>query len=123
MITLLLVALGGAIGAPARYFVERAVQPTQESKSVGVGMPWGVFIVNLLGSALAGIASAATDGPLRTFLLVGICGSFTTFSGFAWQALRCWRSDRTRFAIVVAGITGGSILAFWIGWTITLRLG
>lgn len=123
MITLLLVALGGAIGAPARYFIERAAQPAREPGTVAIGIPWGVFIVNLVGSAIAGVASAATDGLLRTFLLVGICGSFTTFSGFAWQALRSWRADRMHFVIVVTGITGGSILAFWIGWTITLGLG
>jgi len=123
MITILLVALGGAIGAPARYFVERAVQTRQSSGAVAVPVPWGLFIVNLLGSALSGVAIAATEGPLRTFLLVGICGSFTTFSGFGWQSLRLWRTDRTRFAMLLIGVTGGSILAFWFGWMLTLRWG
>ncbi|HEV2372975.1 MAG TPA: CrcB family protein [Streptosporangiaceae bacterium] len=82
--TVLLVALGAAIGAPARYFTDRAVQVRHDSV-----FPWGTFIVNIAGSALLGfLAALPTHGTAGTVLGVAFCGAFTTYSTFAYETFR-----------------------------------
>ncbi len=76
----LLVALGGAIGAAARYGVYRLVGPAS--------WPWPTFLVNVLGGLLMGLLTGwllARAGPeaLRLFLGVGVLGGFTTFSAYS----------------------------------------
>ena len=78
------VAAGGAIGSVARYLVGLGFRAM-----LGPDFPWGTLIVNVTGSFLVGlfIALAATkwDLPQAThmFLVIGICGGYTTFSTFA----------------------------------------
>ena len=81
---ILFVALGGAIGAVGRYSLVTLV-----SQTLGGGFPFGTIIVNILGSFLLGalIEGASYWGnlsnELRLFLMVGVLGSFTTFSTFS----------------------------------------
>jgi CrcB protein len=81
---LLLVMLGGAIGAGCRYGVGKVA-----AAQLGTGFPWGTLAVNLVGGFLAGALVAALLGtgdrgePLRLFLGVGLLGGFTTFSAFS----------------------------------------
>jgi CrcB protein len=83
---LLLVMLGGAIGAGCRYGVGKVA-----AAQFGAGFPWGTLIVNLLGGFLAGALAAALLGtgereePLRLFLGIGVLGGFTTFSAFSME--------------------------------------
>ncbi|TFW56710.1 fluoride efflux transporter CrcB [Bradyrhizobium sp. MOS001] len=78
------VALGGAIGSVARYLVGAAV-----TKILGNHFPWGTLMINVTGSFLIGlfIALFAMDRhlpqALRLFLVVGVCGGYTTFSTFS----------------------------------------
>jgi CrcB protein len=78
------VALGGAIGAVARYLVVSGIGHVMAS-----GFPWGTLVVNVLGSVAMGALielSALIWSPspaLRAFLVVGLLGAFTTFSTFA----------------------------------------
>jgi fluoride exporter len=109
MITVLAVALGAAIGAPIRFALERHY-------TRGV-FPRGLLVVNILGSLIAGIAMAITDGVLRTFLMVGFCGALTTYSGFAWQAAQLWHERRSMMWWMIAAMTIGSTLAFWLGYS------
>jgi len=79
----LLVALGAAVGAPARFLVERRMHGAY---------PWGTFLVNVVGSALLGaLVGANVEGGLdeRWVVLVGtgFCGALTTFGGFGAQVL------------------------------------
>lgn len=61
--TLLMVALGAAVGAPARYLTDRVVQSRHESV-----MPWGTVSVNVVGSLiLGGLMGAGTGVPLRSW--------------------------------------------------------
>lgn len=81
---LMLVAIGGAAGAGARFLVN-----TWALYAFGPGFPWGTFAVNILGSFAMGVIAQAmvmgADLPVGTRLLImtGILGGFTTFSAFA----------------------------------------
>ena len=83
---LLLVMLGGAIGAALRYLVGLAAL-----RGLGPDYPWGTLIVNLTGGLLmgllAGILARGGGGNegLRAFVGVGILGGFTTFSAFSLE--------------------------------------
>jgi CrcB protein len=84
-LNLLWVALGGALGSVARAAVGMAVQSR---------FPWSTLIINVTGSCLIGWLMARV-GPaeapdalsLRSLLVTGFCGGFTTFSTFSWQTL------------------------------------
>jgi CrcB protein len=82
--TILLVALGAAIGAPLRYLTDRAVQARHDSV-----FPWGTFSVNVAGSALLGFLAAV---PAHTSVMAlagtGFCGALTTYSTFGYETLR-----------------------------------
>jgi len=85
MTNLLLVALGGAIGASFRH-----VSGMVTLRLMGPGFPWGTFIVNVAGSLIMGLFIAwiakrggATSNELRLFFATGILGGFTTFSAFS----------------------------------------
>lgn len=103
--TVLLVALGAAVGAPARYLTDRAVQSRHTT-----GFPWGTFTVNMAGSVLLGFITAASAmfGPaVATPVGVGFCGALTTYSTFSYETLRLLE-DRT--PITAAANVVGSVL-------------
>ena len=84
--TLLLVALGGAVGAVLRHLVERLLPFRPD------GLPWGTCAVNIGGSLLLGLVAGgveATNGPawLLTLVGIGFCGALTTFATFGHQTL------------------------------------
>lgn len=104
-ITLSQVALGGAIGATARYLTSLAAL-----RLLGAGFPWGTMLVNVLGSFLMGllvVLLAQRDATrLAPFLLTGILGGFTTFSAFSLDALAMYERGETMLAgfYVVASV-------------------
>lgn len=86
--TLLLVAVGAAVGAPLRYLVDRAIQARHDAV-----FPCGTFTVNVTGSlilgALAGAAAAHdVPGSLNALVGVGLCGALTTYSTFGYETIR-----------------------------------
>ena len=96
----LLVALGAAVGAPARYLTDRAVQRAHDTL-----FPWGTLSVNVAASLVLGVlAGAGAHLPASTMALVGtgFCGSLSTFSTFGYETTRlamdraCSRSPRSR---------------------------
>jgi fluoride exporter len=90
MISYIWVALGGGIGATARFWLSGVV-----ARSVGETFPWGTLVINVTGSFVIGFFGALTgpDGRLfvsstaRQFVMIGICGGYTTFSSFSLQTL------------------------------------
>jgi len=88
MTQVLAIAAGGAIGALLRYWTSIAVH-----SRLGMAFPYGTLAVNILGSLLMGflyiwLIDRMTAGPaLRAFLLIGVLGSFTTFSTFSIETL------------------------------------
>ena len=86
MTTLMQVALGGAIGATARYLTGTAAM-----RLMGPGFPWGTLTVNVAGSFLMGalvvLLAERLDNRLAHFFMTGLLGGFTTFSAFSLDAL------------------------------------
>lgn len=86
--TVLMVLLGGAIGAPLRYLGDLFVQSRHDS-----AFPWGTFTVNVVGSLVLGVTAATVvelGSPPWVLALVGtgICGALTTFSTFGYETVR-----------------------------------
>jgi CrcB protein len=90
MITYLIVAVGGAIGSVLRFGADTVI-----TNSIGGTFPWGTLIINITGSMLIGFISTltGTDGRwlaptgTREFIMIGICGGYTTFSSFSLKTL------------------------------------
>jgi len=84
----LAIAAGAALGAPARYLVDAALRAR-----LGDRLPWGTLVVNLAGSAAAGVVAGLRPGALLTALLaVGFLGAFTTASTLAAELVERLRS-------------------------------
>ena len=109
MSTLLAIALGGAVGALGRHFVNVGM-----AAWVGLGIPWGTLIVNIGGSFAMGVlvhamATSWTVSPeLRALLTVGGLGAFTTFSTFSLDAGVLYERGQVMFAAayVLASVVG-----------------
>lgn len=113
---LAVIALGGAIGATARYGLEQAI-PTPLN-----GFPTATLLINVLGSLLLGfviVISLERLPPtryLRPFLATGVIGSFTTFSTFAIENVQLVHGGAILVAAIYAPITlFAGISAAWIG--------
>jgi CrcB protein len=119
LITYLWIALGGALGSMARYGCSSLV-----ARAVGETFPWGTLIINVVGSFVIGFFATLTgpDGRLlvapdaRQFVMVGICGGYTTFSSFSLQTLNLVRAGDMigAGANVVASVVA-CLLAVWLG--------
>jgi len=118
--TWLAVALGGALGSLARFWVGAVM-----TMLTGPRFPWGTLLINILGSFVIGLVAGWTLPParlpmpadMRIFLMVGICGGFTTFSAFSLQTLELLQSGESWAA---AGYVVGSVLfcvaGAYAGW-------
>lgn len=98
--TLLLVALGAAVGAPLRYLVDRAVQARHDAV-----FPWGTLIVNVAGSFILGLvvggtAAGAVPGSVAALVGTGFCGALTTYSTFGYETLRLAETGASRDAVL-----------------------
>lgn len=114
----LLVAFGSALGGLARYWVGIGV-----ARLLGPSFPWGTLLINVFGSLVIGAAAAATDerehAAFRAFVMVGICGGFTTFSSFSLQTLDLLQAGRMPAALAYAGLSLGiCLLSVWAGWAL-----
>ncbi len=112
----LLVFIGGGFGSVLRFLVGKYLN------NVEAGIPYGTFIVNVLGSLLIGIilglaAKNDTLSPNQTlFLATGFCGGFTTFSTFAYENHVFLKSgDFTSFAIYTIASFVLGFLAVFLG--------
>jgi len=106
--TLVQVALGGALGASARYLVNVATM-----RLAGPGFPWATVIVNVAGSFLMGmlvVALAKTSGTRHApFLMTGLLGGFTTFSAFSLDTLTLY--ERGQPGVAAAYAAGSVVLS------------
>jgi CrcB protein len=120
MVTYLWVAVGAAIGGVGRYWLSGVV-----ADWLGETFPWGTLVINVTGSFVIGFFASLTgpDGRvlvstnMRQFVMVGICGGYTTFSSFSLQTLTLARDGELLYA-------GGNItlsvvlclIAVWLGY-------
>jgi fluoride exporter len=107
------IAVGGALGALARYGVGLLVTVTER------GFPWPTFGVNITGSFAAGVLAAtlgARSEVLSAGLVIGFLGAYTTFSAFAVQTQSLLSKDASTMALVyvVLSVVAG-IGAAWAG--------
>ena len=113
----LLVFLGGGIGATARYGLQGVIY-----KMTGAGFPYGTLVVNILGSFLIGLLMTSfeerfmVNPSLRVFLTIGIIGGFTTFSSFSFETMVLIRDGSYGLGLVnVATSVGVCLGATWLG--------
>ncbi|MEV4799598.1 fluoride efflux transporter CrcB [Nonomuraea sp. NPDC049421] len=104
--TVLLIVIGAAVGAPLRYLADRAVQARHET-----AFPWGTLSVNVAGSALLGfLAALPADGGVMALAGTGFCGALTTYSTLGYETVRLTEEGARFHAIanalasVVAGL-------------------
>jgi CrcB protein len=110
------IAMGGALGAPARYGVGRLVHVAPDS------FPWATFWVNVSGSLALGVVLALLLGRFptaryaRPFLATGFLGAYTTYSAFAVETDLLVKDGHAAIAAayIVASIVAG-LLAVRIG--------
>lgn len=105
--TLLLVALGAAVGAPLRYLTDRLVRSRHDSV-----FPWGTLVVNVAGSLLLGFLIGLPAGSALTALLgTGLCGALTTYSTFSYDTLRLAQDGARLLAAVNVAVSIAAGLA------------
>lgn len=122
MTTYIWVALGGALGSVARFWLNGAV-----SERYGVTFPWGTMTVNVLGSFVIGVLGVMTlpEGRMSSearavttqLLMIGICGGFTTFSSFSLQTLNLLRDREWLYAsgnILLSVVL--CLISTWLGF-------
>jgi fluoride exporter len=108
------VALGGAIGAVARYGLDRLIERRSDSL-----FPWSTFAINMAGCLVIGVLIATlvdrhhTPDWLRAGLVIGVVGGFTTFSTFAQEALDLLETHVvTAFAYMLTSVAVGVVAVF-----------
>jgi CrcB protein len=111
------VALGGALGASARYLLDQAI----EQRAVSV-FPWATFTINLTGCFLIGVITETLvdrhhlPAWLRVGLVVGVIGGYTTFSTFAQESLTLLEArDIGVTLLYVAGSVTAGIAFVYLG--------
>ena len=120
MTHLLLVALGGGVGAALRHLVGLAAL-----RLFGPGFPYGTMIANVLGSLLMGLliewlVRRGGSPQLRLLLATGLLGGFTTFSSFSLDAAVLWERGEVMLAL---GYVVGSVLLGLAGLAAGLAIG
>ncbi len=120
MLTYLWLGLGGAIGTMVRYFIDGVV-----SNRFGQTFPFGILVINASGSLIIGFFFGlfGLEGrwmirpSLFSFLTIGICGGYTTFSSFSLGVLKLVRQHQWFYAgsyIVLSVIS--CLVAVWLGF-------
>ena len=126
MLTYFWIMLGGALGSGARFWASGIV-----AEGFGEVFPLGTLFVNVTGSLFIGFVAALTEpggGVLvsprvREFILIGVCGGYTTFSSFSLQTLNLARDgDWLRAGLNSVLSLVCCLLAVWLGRTLALLI-
>jgi CrcB protein len=115
------VAIGAAVGAPARYLTDRAIQARHEA-----AFPWGTFTVNVVACFVLGIVTGLSghiSAGAAAVVGVGFCGALSTYSTFGFETMRLAQIGRRRLALgyLAASFVAGLCIAA-LGWWIATAL-
>ena len=117
---LLLVAVGGALGAMASYSVYNV------AAFYGNKPAWATFFINAVGAFLIGLAylllleKSGEQAQLRSLITVGFLGAFTTYSSYSLDALQLFEQGQVGVALFyLLGTMVVCVLATWMGLTVT----
>jgi CrcB protein len=104
----LYVILGAAIGAPARFAIDQYIRKFTNK-------PYGIFLVNVLGSFLLGVTFKSTEHT-HDLIAIGFAGAFTTWSTFMLDIYLAFELKRKNEALINLGVSlGFGLLAAWLG--------
>jgi fluoride exporter len=103
--TLILIALGAAVGAPLRYLTDRLIQSRHDTV-----FPFGTLAVNVIGSCLLGVlfglgTAGRLDSAVAALLGPGFCGALTTYSTFGYETIRLAEDGSRFFAVVNTAVS------------------
>jgi CrcB protein len=113
------IGLGSALGGMGRFWLSGLV-----AQRIGETFPWGTLFVNVTGSLVIGLFASLTDpsgrffvpSTTRQFLMIGLCGGYTTFSSFSLQTLNLVRDGQWLYAAGNAVLSVVLCLAgVWLG--------
>lgn len=118
---LLFIFIGGGLGSVLRFGIGQFLSGFQQQ----AGFPWGTFSVNIIGSFLIGLLLASSlrsdqDWNLiKSLLIIGFCGGFTTFSSFAYENFHLLREGQFGlFALYAITSLIIGLSAVYLGWLI-----
>ena len=112
----LAIAIGGGLGAVGRHYLNGWV-----ARLLGGGFPWGILLINVLGSLVMGVLvewmalRGSVSAEMRAFLTVGILGGFTTFSSFSLDAWLLVERGDTVAALAYVALSMGLAIAALAG--------
>ena len=124
MMKTILIGLAGLLGTLLRYWLAGLV-----SRQYGESFPWGTMAVNLIGCFLAGVIFHVTEErflvnpTLRTIILIGLLGGFTTFSSYGLQTFSLLRDGQLGLAtlnVTISNLLG--VVMVWAGYVLTKTL-
>jgi len=108
----LYVIIGAAIGAPARFVIDQYIRRFTSA-------PYGIFLVNILGSFLLGLTFHSSE-HIHDLLAIGFAGAFTTWSTFMLDIFLAYELKRYKEAALNLVLSlGFGLLAAWIGLSLT----
>ncbi len=111
----ILIGLAGLVGTLGRYWLSGLV-----ARQYGKTFPWGTLVVNVVGCFLAGSLFYLTEErflvspTMRTVILIGLLGGFTTFSSFGLQTFTLLREGE--FALATLNISVSNLLGLLMVW-------
>lgn len=103
------ISLGAIVGASARYFVGRFV-----AKAVTASFPYGTLLINITGSFILGLflvwstERAVPDPHWRLMIAIGFCGSYTTFSSYAFETFSLF--EQGHYMLFASNIVANNVL-------------
>ena len=120
MVTYLWIGLGSALGGMARYACSNLI-----AAWFGVTFPLGTLVINVLGSFVIGFFATLTGpdgrllvpGDMRQFVMVGLCGGYTTFSAFSLQTLTLAQDGEfVRAGLNIGASVALCLISVWLGY-------
>jgi CrcB protein len=111
----ILIGLAGLIGTLLRYWLSGFVE-----RQSGETFPWGTLVVNIVGCLLAGVVFHLTeersffDPTVRTVILIGLLGGFTTFSSYGLETLTLLRDGA--FGLATLNLVVSNVLGLFMVW-------